>query len=417
MQESCVDRVFDPGAQTGPLAGLRVLDLTINVLGPVCTQILGDMGADVIKIETPDGDQNRKNGPARRPGMSAFFLIMNRNKRSITLDLKSPVGLEALMRLVETADVFVHSLRTDAAERLGISYEDIRPRKPDIVYGCAPGFRSDGPKRNAPAFDDIIQGASGFADMNRDSEGRPRYFPTVIADKLCGYVLASSISMALLHRERTGKGQKVEVPMYETMLQFGLFEHLWGGTFASGDGEVGYSRMFSPHRRPYPTKDGYICVMAVNDAQWRRLLEAIGLPELSRDPRFKDMTARMRNIDELYAQLGEQLTHRTTAQWMATFKASDVTCGPMNSLADITRDEYLRDTGFFKRYMHPSEGELVMTSIPVSFSASPGSYRLPPPRSGEHTVEVLGEVGYTPEQAASLGMKTGINEQSTSESV
>ncbi|MDN8618194.1 CaiB/BaiF CoA transferase family protein [Variovorax ginsengisoli] len=378
----------------GPLAGLRVIDLTINVLGPVCTQILGDMGADVIKVEMPGGDQNRYNGPTRHEGMSVFFLIMNRNKRSIVLDLKSADGQAALMKLVETADVFVHSLRPAAAERLGIGYETIRARNPRIVFACAPGYRSDGPRRDAPAFDDIIQGASGLASMNCDEDGQPRYFPTVIADKFCGYVLASSISMALLHRERSGQGQRVEVPMYETMLQFSLFEHLWEGALGEPGTRLGYSRMFSPHRRPYPTRDGHLCVLAVNDAQWKRLLDAVELSHLTQEARFADMASRMRHIDELYGILAERLRHKTTAQWTGIFTARDVSFGPVNSLDDLMQDEYLRETGFFKRYQHPTEGEVVMTSIPVNFSASPGSYRLPPPRVGEHTQEILESIGF-----------------------
>jgi len=381
------------GAATGPLCGLRVIDLTINVLGPVCTQILGDMGADVIKVEAPGGDQNRYNGPSRNAGMSVFFLIMNRNKRSIVLDLKSQEGHAALMKLVETADVFVHSLRAGAADRLGIGYDAIRARNPRIVYACAPGYRGDGPRRDAPAFDDIIQGASGLASLNRGEDGQPRYFPTVIADKFCGYVLASSIAMALLHRERSGQGQRVEVPMYETMLQFSLFEHLWEGALGDPGARLGYTRMFSPHRRPYPTRDGHLCVLAVNDAQWRKLLDAVGLSHLSEEARFADMASRMRNIDELYAMLAEKLRHKTTAEWTQLFTRHDVSFGPVNSLDDLMRDEYLRETGFFKRYRHPSEGEVVMTSIPVNFSESPGGYRLPPPRVGEHTREILQSIG------------------------
>ncbi|ANN80443.1 carnitine dehydratase [Bordetella flabilis] len=397
------DDPFESGKPpTGPLAGIRVVDLTINVLGPVCTQILGDMGADVIKVETPEGDQNRHNGPARNAGMSAFYLIMNRNKRSVALNLKTPAGLEALMRLIDTADVFIHSMRPSAAERLGVSYEKVAARKPSIVYASAPGFRGDGPRRDAPAFDDIIQGACGLADLNRDKDGQPRYFPTVIADKFCGYVLASSVGMALFHRERNGVGQKVEVPMYETMLQFCLFEHLWEGAFGQTDAKVGYSRMLSPHRRPYRTSDGYICVLAINDIQWQRLLGAVGLAHLADDPRFADMASRMKHIDQLYAALADQLLTRTTDDWIAIFQERDVTSGPVRSLTELMSDDYLAATGFFKRYVHPSEGELVMTSNPIGFSASPPNYRFPPPRSGEHTFDVLRSVGYSEEEAARM---------------
>ena len=384
----------------GPLAGIRVVDLTINVLGPVCTQLLGDMGADVIKIEPPEGDQNRRNGPGRNEGMAPFFLLMNRNKRSVVLDLKQPEALAALMAIVETADVFVHSMRPSAAERLGIGYEAIRARCPRVVYAHAPGFRGDGPRWDDPAFDDVIQGMSGLATLNAVNPEEPRYFPTVIADKFCGYVLSSSISMALFHRERTGQGQKVQVPMFETLLQFNLFEHLWEACLGKGAEGLGYTRMLSPYRRPYRTRDGHLCVLAVNDRQWERLLTAVGRAELLKSPRFSTMTERMANINELYRILAEALEERTTGEWCELLAAADVPHGPANTLADLMRDPYLKETNYFREFDHPSEGRMVMTSIPVSFSESPGDYRLPPPRLGEHTEEVLASVGIAAEAAA-----------------
>lgn len=386
---------------TGPLSGLRVIDLTINVLGPVATQILGDMGADIIKVEPPGGDQNRQNGPGRNPGMSVFYLVMNRNKRSIVLDLKKSECMEALLKLVETADVIVHSMRPSAAERLGICYEKIRARNPKIIYAFAPGYRGDGPYKDMPAFDDVIQGESGLAAINRDADGRPRYFPTVIVDKFCGYVLASSISMALLHRERTGEGQQVLVPMLETMLQFNLFEHLWEGALGKTDG-LGYTRMFSPHRRPYATLDGYVCLLAVNDEQWRRVLTAIGRPELLEDPRFCRMTERMRHINELYSILGDAIATQTSAYWEKAFVEADVPHGQVRELHELMEDSYLQETGFFQKIEHPTEGDLVMTSIPVQFSASPGNVRYLPPNLGEHSQEVLEAIGYSPEQIQEL---------------
>lgn len=392
---------------TGPLSGLRVIDLSINVLGPVATQLLGDMGADIIKVEPPAGDQNRQNGPGKNPGMSVFYLIMNRNKRSVVLDLKQEECMEALLKLVETADVLVHSMRPSAAKRLGICYEKIRQRNPKIIYAFAPGYRGDGPFKDMPAFDDVIQGESGLADINRGLDGQPRYFPTVIVDKFCGYVLASSISMALLHRERTGEGQQVLVPMLETMLQFNLFEHLWEGALGSSNGEgLGYSRMFSKHRRPYATLDGHICLLAVNDEQWRRVLTAIGRPELLEDARFSKMTERMRNINELYGILSDAIGTKSSAQWEKIFADADVPHGQVRELNELMKDEYLKETGFFRKVAHPTEGELVMTSIPVQFSASPGNVRYLPPNLGEHSLEILAEVGYSPDVAARLSRTT-----------
>lgn len=388
---------------TGPLTGVRVIDLTINVLGPVATQLLGDMGADVIKVEPPQGDQNRQNGIGKNPDMAVFYTIMNRNKRSIVLNLKDAECREALMKLVETADVFVHSMRPSAAERLGVGYEAVKARNPKIIYAYGPGYNPDGPYKDRPAFDDVIQGESGIASMNRDSNGTPRYFPTVIVDKFCGYVLASSVSMALYHRERTGHGQCVQVPMFETMLQFNLFEHLWEGALGSSEGKgLGYPRMFSPYRRPYPTLDGHICLLAVNDEQWGRVLSAIGMSHLLEDSRFCRMTERMMNINQLYGIVGDAIATKTTSEWNAIFETTDVPHGPVRELNELMDDPYLQETGFFQHHEHPTEGDMVMTSIPIHFSDSPGNVRRLPPNLGEHSLEILAEVGYASHDAARL---------------
>jgi formyl-CoA transferase len=222
-------------------------------------------------------------------------------------------------------------------------------------------------------------------------------------DKFCGYVLASSISMALFHRERTGQGQLVQVPMLETMLQFNLFEHLWEAGIGANNGRgMGYTRMFSPHRRPYPTKDGYICVLAVNDQQWKNLMQAIGHPEILSDPKFSTMTARMRNVNLLYAMLADAIKGRTTEEWKSAFDAADVPNGPVRTLDELTSDEYLRDTGFFQQHEHPTEGSIMMTSIPQFFSRSPGTVRRLPPNLGEHGEEILLEAGYTRENAQDI---------------
>jgi crotonobetainyl-CoA:carnitine CoA-transferase CaiB-like acyl-CoA transferase len=388
---------------SGPLAGIRVIDLSINVLGPIGTQILGDMGADVIKIEPPQGDPNRGTGPARHAGMSAMHMNVNRNKRSVTLDLKREDARQALMRLVETADVFIHSMRPAAAKRLGISYEEISARNPRIIYGFGPGYRQDGPNRDFPAFDDVVQGESGMAALMGQINGQPRYFPTVVIDKFCGYVLASSISMALFARERRGMGQQVQVPMFETILSFNYIEHLWGAAFdpplAPG---VGYVRLLTRHRRPYATKDGHICVLAVNDEQWSRLLPALGRPELAQDQRFAGTEQRVLHYDELYGIVAEQLRLRSTAEWHRILDDIDIPNGPMNTLQGLLADPYLNETGFFERYEHPSEGSVTTTAIPVHFSRTPAKLRLPPPRLGEHNREVLSEIGYTEAEVGEL---------------
>ena len=387
----------------GPLTGVRVLDLTINVLGPVATMILGDMGADVVKIETPDGDPNRQNGPARHPNMAAMHLNMNRNKRSVTLNLKRPEAREALLRLVDSADVFIHSMRPAAAERLGIAYEEIARRNPRIVYGYGCGYMPGGPRENDPAFDDVVQGEAGIANLMLRSVGQARYLPTVLVDKFCGYTLASAIGMALYARERTGVGQLVRVPMLETIVAFNLQEHLWGGVFDPPLGSgVGYVRLLSEHRRPYETRDGHICVLAVNDEQWRRLLPTIGRPELLLDERFTTVDARMKNIDAVYGVVSDQMKTQTSADWHRMLDAIDIPNGPMARFEDMLGDAYLNEISFFHRYEHPSEGPMLTTSVPTQFSATPGGLHRPPPRLGEHNDEVFGAIGYGADEIAVL---------------
>jgi crotonobetainyl-CoA:carnitine CoA-transferase CaiB-like acyl-CoA transferase len=385
-------------AAAGPLRGIRVVDLSQFILGPIATQIMGDMGADIIKVESPAGDMNRDIGPQRHPKMAALFLGMNRNKRSIVLDLKRPAALAALMKLVDEADVFVHSMRRQAAERLGIGYEAIAKRNPKIIYAFAPGFRQDGPDADRPAYDDVIQGESGIGGINHLAYGEPRYFPMAMCDKFCGHILASSISMALFHRERTGEGQQVQVPMLETMLSINLIEHLWMGGFDEPQGELGYGRVLMPDRKPFPTRDGYICLMATSDDQWQRLFAALGRPELAQDDRYAKLAERSLRFPELYAMVVEELKKHTTAEWRERLDRADVPNGMVRMLKDMPTDPYLAATGFFHHYVHPQAGPMVTTSIPVQFSRTPGNIRRPPPVLGEDTEDVLQQLGYSGEQ-------------------
>jgi crotonobetainyl-CoA:carnitine CoA-transferase CaiB-like acyl-CoA transferase len=386
---------MEAAMQGGPLAGIRVIDLTTVVLGPFATQTLGDMGADVIKIEAPEGDNCRWIGPHSDKGMGSYFAMLNRNKRSVVLDLKRPEARNALLRLVDGADVFVHNMRLGAADRLGLSYATLSERNRRLVYASASGFRKGSSRQEHPAFDDLIQGISGMAMLNAGPDGAPRYVPSVIVDKLTGQMLASMIGMALFHRERTGQGQEVSVPMLETMLSFLLVEHMWGAVFNQPELGLGYPRMLTPHRRPYATKDGFISVIAVNDVHWGRLFEAMGRASLIDDPRFATIAARSDNVDALYAVLTEGMRERTTAEWLVTLGALDIPCGSAGTLGDLLEDDYLRETRFFQQTRHPVYGDVTITAIPASFSASPPAIRRLWPALGEHTEEVLREVGFS----------------------
>jgi crotonobetainyl-CoA:carnitine CoA-transferase CaiB-like acyl-CoA transferase len=377
----------------GPLAGMRVIDVTTVVLGPLASQVLGDMGADVIKVETLEGDSTRHIGPARNKGMSAYFATINRNKRSLALDLKKPKAREALLRLIDGADIFVHNMRAAPARRLGLDYETLSKRNPRLVYASAGGFRQDSSMKDFPAYDDLIQGLSGITELNKGQDGEPRYFPMVLVDKLTGTTLASMIAMALVHRERTGQGQEVHLPMLETILSFTLVEHLWYGALNQPDKGLGYPRMLTPHRRPYRTKDGYISVIAHSDAQWRKLFEAMDMPHLADDPSFATVPARSANIDALYATLTEGMPKRTTAEWVALLRPADIPCGPAHTLRDLFDYEYLKETNYFQIMTHPLEGEVVVPAIPATFSASPPSIRSLWPTLGQHNREILREAG------------------------
>jgi crotonobetainyl-CoA:carnitine CoA-transferase CaiB-like acyl-CoA transferase len=384
----------------GPLNGIKVIDLTTAVLGPLATQLLGDLGADVVKIESPAGDDMRNLGPARHPGMSAMFLNLNRNKRSVVLDLKQSVDHAALLRLIAGADVLVHNMRPQAATRLKISYSDLAAGNPRLIYASACGYSEASPDRDRPAFDDIMQGATGIAGAFLRSDGQPRYAPFLVADKVVGHVLASAIGFALLERAGSGVGQEVKVPMFETMVSFNLVEHLWGGVFDPPMHGLGYSRIFVPERRPFQTKDGFICVTATTDQQWRRLFLSVGHPELADDERFATMAKRTFHFAEAYQYLRTAMLERPTTEWKAIFDLADLPNGPANSLDDLLADPHLNQSGFFQTYEHPTEGSLRATAVPVIYSRSPGGLSRPPPRLGEHTKELLVEAAPTDPQTA-----------------
>ena len=378
---------------TGPLKGVTVVDLTINVLGPVCTQILGDMGADVIKVEPPGGDPMRKLGPGHEQSMAAHFMAMNRNKRSIELDLKRPEALAALKAVIAKADVLVHSMRAAAVERLGLSFDTLSNLNSRLIYAAAGGYAQSGPWKDRPAYDDVIQGQSGLAGMIAQANGEARYAPMAIADKYCGTQLASHIGMALFARSNTGKGQMLHLPMLETMTAFNIVDHLWLANFDRAREGVGFPRMFTPHRRPYPTKDGHVSLLAITDAEWRRLFGALGKPELAHDARFANLEGRTVNIDTLYGILGDRIAEEKTAYWQEKFDAADIANAPMATLQGLFEDAYLTDSGFFQPMAHPDVGPTLQMWPTADFSDTPANIHRPQPTLGKDGRDVLSEAG------------------------
>jgi len=378
---------------TGPLSGIRVLDLTSVVAGPLATQTLADMGADVIKIESPDGDTTRYTGPARSPDMAALFMGLNRGKRSLVLDLKQPAAADALWRLVAGADLFIHSMRPQKIERLGFSHEAVCARNPRIVYAAIHGYRSGGPYSGQPAYDDVIQGQSGVAALMSEIAGEPRYAPTILADKTTASALVGAVAAALYAREKTGRGQFVEVPMFESMVSFVLAEHLFGHCFTPPVGKLGYTRVMGSWRRPYRTKDGYLCMMAYTERHWRKFWATVGKPEVCDDPRFNSIAARSRNVVALYELAGACLADKTTDQWLALLRDLEIPAARMSSLDALLEDPQLKAGGFFKSAAHPSEGEIRFTDLPVRFGEAAAAAERLQPRLGEHSLEVLREAG------------------------
>ena len=387
----------------GPLDGVRIIDITTVLLGPYGTQILADLGADVIKIEAPPtGDIARNLGTAKNVGMSSSFLNANRNKRSIALDLKQEKGKQALSKLIEGADVLIHNMRPQAIEGLGFGYEAVAKIKPDIVYCGAYGFGQAGPYRAKPAYDDAIQAASGLASTFIRQDGKPRYVPSAAADKTVGLTMSQAVTAALFHRERTGEGQFVEVPMFETMVSFLMVEHLDGLAYDPPIGTGGYQRVMTPARRPFPTKDGYVCMLPYTDAHWSRFFTAIGQPELMEDSRFATYHARVTYVDDLYGFVGEITPERTTEEWVALCEEINVPSMPLIDIDDLMDDPHLKAVGLFQPMDHPSEGSTVLVGPPVTFSKTPASIRTPAPRFGENGAEILREVGYDAEEIQAL---------------
>ena len=383
---------------SGPLEGVRIIEMTSVVLGPWACQILGDLGADVIKVEPPFGDSNRQLGPGRNPGMCALFITCNRNKRSVVLDLKQESGKAALLKMVETADVVVHNLRPPAIKRLGLEYDAVRKVNPQIIYCATYGYRADGPYSDKSAYDDSIQSASGIAMLKARAGADPSYLPVIVADKTTAMAVVYSITSALYHREKTGVGQEIEVPMFETMVNYVMAEHLYGRAFEPAAGDMGYARLLSPDRRPYETKDGYIAILPYLNKHWEIFCNAAGRPEFVEDERFASLSSRLKNIDEVYREVSVMVSTKTTREWLDILTPTPVPCMIVNTLEDLLEDPHLQATGFWKEYEHPTEGTLRLPDLPTRFSETPGSVRHLPPRLGEHSIEILRATGLTDDQ-------------------
>lgn len=382
-------------ANSSILSGIRILDLTTVVLGPFATQMLGDMGADVIKVETPDGDIMRHAGPMRSKGMGPIYLTINRNKRAVTLDLAKPEAKIILRKLIETTDVLIHNIRAAGMKRLGFDYESVNEIKPEIVYVHATGFASGGEYDGRPAYDDLIQASSGLAMMlpRQDGSNAPRYIPGLVADKTTALYAANAVLAGLLHRERTGKGQFIEVPMMECMVAFNMAENLFGHAFVPPMGKTAYSRSVSPNRKPYATRDGYIAVMPYSDENWRRFFRLGKRPELADDERYKTYAARTQNIDDLYKISEEICALRTTDDWMEVLSEAGVPCMRVHTLESVLEDPQISGRKFAEVRKHPTEGDYLAIHPPMIFSDAPCEIYREPPRQGQHTIEVLREVG------------------------
>lgn len=379
---------------TGPLQGIRIVDMTSVLMGPFATQILADYGADVIKIESAEGDLLRLGGALRHPKMGSLYLQTNRNKRSVVLDAKQPEGRESLLQLSADAEVFVSNIRPAAMKRLGLSYEDIKAVNPNIIYVSLVGYGQDGPYRNRPAYDDLIQGISAIPSLiGRTQDGDPQYVPVTLADKIAGLSAVHGILAAMFHKARTGVGQSIEVPMFEIMSQFVLTDHIGGHCFEPPIGPPGYNRLLSPDRRPYRTKDGFISALVYTDDHWRKFFELIGRPEeFRRSAMFHCHATRTRSYNEVYQFLAEEMKTKTTAQWQDALERFDIPWAPTHSVEDLIDDPHLHAVELLQTIDHPTEGKLRMIAPPIKFSATPSSIYRHPPGLGEHTAEVLKEL-------------------------
>ncbi|BBZ65264.1 CoA transferase [Mycolicibacterium insubricum] len=375
---------------TGPLHGIRVVDLTAMVMGPYCTQIMADMGADVIKVEPPAGDNTRYISVGPAPGMSGVFVNVNRGKRGVVLDLRTEEGTEALRALIATADVFIHSMRAKAIAKLGFDYEQVAQINPGIVYTNCYGYSRRGPEADRPAYDDTIQAECGLPAVQEQLTGEANYVGTIMADKVAGLTALYATMMALFHRERTGEGQEVEVSMFETMAAFMLVEHANGAMFDPPLGPAVYPRTVAPNRRPYATKDGHIAALIYNDKHWNAFIEAVEPAWNSEE--YATLAGRARHIDTVYGLLAETLVERTTAEWLELFRELEIPAAPIHTPDALFDDPQLAASGLFET-IDTQHGTVRLPGVPTWFSRTPGRVRGYAPELGADTAAVLDELG------------------------
>ena len=398
----------------GPFDGLKVLDMTTVVVGPYATQMLGDLGAEVIKVEAPDGDLTRGAGPTVNSGMASNYLQLNRNKRAIALNLKTKGGADALRALLRETDLFVHNMRSEPLTRLGFDYASVRALKPDMVYCNIWGFGREGRYAGRAAYDDVIQGAAGLVALEGFGGQKARYVPSLIADKTTGLFAALAMSAALYHRLATGEGQEIDVPMFESMVSFTMLEHLWGESFVPARGRVGSLRHATPLRWPYETMDGHICAMPGSDKHWRGLLDALDRDDLRHNPILKDRDSRRENTEAVIALLSELMLTRTTEDWLTLLTDAGVPCMRVSTLEDVVADEHLADVGFWHEMDHPTEGRVRLMKPPYTLAKSPAEIRRPPPRFGEHTRAILAEHGFDADTIESLVSEGAVLDETSS---
>jgi crotonobetainyl-CoA:carnitine CoA-transferase CaiB-like acyl-CoA transferase len=379
---------------SGPLAGVQILDMTAMLSGPFATQALGDMGADVIKVETPDGDSIRGMGPMRSSGMGAMFLHANRSKRSIVLDLKQESAKQALLRLIKKCDVFICNTRLKALQRLGLDYQTLKQLHPSLIYVNIVGYGSTGTYADKPAYDDLIQGAVGIPSLGAAAHGSARYAPLAIADRITGMNATSVVLAALYHRLNTGEGQHVEVPMFETMAALVLADHMGGETFEPALGPPVYER-YAAIRRPFPTLDGSLCLMVHTDKQWQSFFSIAGRNDVLLDPRFADIGSRTRNVGALYEIVAGILATRSTTEWVEALEGVDIPVARLESVESLLSDPHLAAVGFLETTEHPTEGPIRAMATTSTWSATQPHPTRHTPRLGEHSEEVLREAGFS----------------------